>query len=198
MKIILVGASGTIGQHLFTELAPRHEVIRASRNGDVTVDITSRASIEAMFTQVGPFDALVSATGGGHFGPLDTMTEEDFYKGIRSKLMGQVNLVMVGKDYINDNGSFTLVSGILADDPIRNGVNLSVVNGALNAFAVSAAVELKRGLRLNVVCPGLVEDSEEELGSAFPGHIPVSMKRVVYGYLKSVEGVLTGEVIRIY
>lgn len=198
MKIILVGASGTIGKHLFDELSQRHDVVRASRHGDVAVDITDRQSIEAMFTQVGSFDALVSATGSGHFGPLNTMTEDDLYKGIRSKLMGQVNLVMVGKEYINDGGSFTLISGVLADDPIRNGVGLSMVNGALNSFALTAAVELKRGIRINVVCPGLVDESEEQMGSAFPGHVPVPMKRVVYGYLKSVEGPITGQVIRIY
>lgn len=198
MKIIIVGASGTIGKQLVNELSKRHDVIRASRHGDVSVDITSRESIESMFKQVGSFDALVSATGSGHFGPFDTMTEDDFYKGIRSKLMGQINLVMVGKDYINDAGSFTLISGILAEDPIRNGAGLSFINGALNSFGVSAAIELKRGIRLNIVSPGLVEDSEGDLGSAFPGHLPVSMKQVVYGYLKSVEGGITGQVIRIF
>lgn len=198
MKIILVGASGTIGQHLFTELSKRHEVVRASRHGDVSVDIMDRQSIEALYRQVGPFDALVSATGSGYFGPFDSMTEDDFYKGIRSKLMGQINLVMAGKETINDGGSFTLISGILATDPIPDGVGLSFLNGALNAFGLSAAIALKRGIRLNVISPGLVEESQEAMGAAFPGHVPVSMNRVVAGYLKSIEGGLTGQVIAVY
>lgn len=187
-----------MGSKIADELSLRHEVIRAgSKSGDVTVDITSSESIKALFEKIGSFDAVVSAAGSGYFGPFDSMTEEDFYKGIRSKMMGQINLVMLGKERINDGGSFTLTSGILHSDPVRGGVGLSILNGALNSFAKSAAYELTRRVRLNVVSPGLVEESEEELGSFFPGHVPVSMKRMVSGYVKSVEGIITGQVIEI-
>lgn len=199
MKIIIVGATGTIGKVVTTELSKRHIIVKAAtKNSDVKVDITSIDSIKEMFRQVGPFDALISTTGSAHFGSFDTMAEADFYKGIKSKMMGQINLVMVGKDFITDNGSFTLTSGILHKDPIRNGVGLSFVNGALNSFVTSAAIEMKRGIRINVVSPGLVEDSYAALGAAFPGHIPVPMPRVVQGYLKSVEGFGTGQLIEIY
>jgi NAD(P)-dependent dehydrogenase (short-subunit alcohol dehydrogenase family) len=198
MKIIIVGATGTIGKKVAAELGKRHDIIKAaSKSGDTQVDATSAQSIREMFKRVGKFDALVSATGHGHFGPFDTMTEEDFYKGIRSKMMGQINLVMIGKELINDHGSFTLTSGILYKDPVRGGVGLSVVNGALHSFVVGAAIELKRGIRLNVVSPGLVADSAEALGAAFPGHIAVAMDKVVSGYVKSVEGFGTGRVIEV-
>jgi len=198
MKIIIVGATGTIGKVLTTELKKRHEVISAaSKSGDVRVDITSSASIKEMFSKVGKFDALVSTTGKAAFAPFHTLKEEDFYTGIKSKMMGQINLVMIGKDFINDNGSFTLTSGILATDPIKSGTGLSFVNGALNSFGISAAVELTRGIRINIVSPGLVEDSGATLGSYFPGHVPVPMSRVVNGYLKSVEGFGTGKVIEV-
>jgi NAD(P)-dependent dehydrogenase (short-subunit alcohol dehydrogenase family) len=198
MKIIIVGATGIIGKAVTTELAKRHEIIKAaSKSGDVKVDITSATSIKDLFNHVGKFDALISATGSAAFGPFYSLTEEDFYKGIKSKMMGQINLVMIGKDFINDNGSFTLTSGILAKDPIRNGAGISFVNGALNSFGISAAVELKRGIRINIVSPGLVEDSYAALGAAFPGHVPVSMARVAAGYVKSVEGFGTGQVIEI-
>jgi NAD(P)-dependent dehydrogenase (short-subunit alcohol dehydrogenase family) len=196
MKIIIVGATGTIGKKVTAELSKRHEIIKAaSKSGDVKVDITSSQSIREMYKHIGKADAVICTTGNGYFGPFDTMTEEDFYIGIRSKMMGQINLVMIGKEYINDNGSFTLTSGILYKDPVRGGVGLSVVNGALHSFVIGAAIELKRGVRLNVVSPGLVEDSADALGSAFPGHIPATMVNVVTGYLKSVEGFGTGQVI---
>ena len=198
MKIIIVGGTGTIGKVVAAELGKRHEIINAaSRSGDVTVDITSAASIRAMYNKVGHFDALVSTTGQAAFGPFDSLSEEDFYKGIRSKMMGQINLVMLGKDLISDHGSFTLTSGILWRDPIKNGTGLSFVNGALNSFGISAAIELHRGVRINVVSPGLVADSQASLGAAFPGHIPVPMDRVVQGYVKSVEGFQTGQVIEV-
>ncbi len=198
MKIIIVGATGTIGKVVSSELGKRHEIIKAaSKSGDVKVDITSSSSIKDLFKHVGKFDALISATGTAAFGPFYSLTEDDFYKGIKSKMMGQINLVMIGKDFINDNGSFTLTSGILWKDPIKNGAGLSFVNGALNSFGISAAVELQKGIRINVVSPGLVEDSAATLGAAFPGQIPVSMHRVAQGYVRSVEGFSTGQVIEI-
>lgn len=198
MRIAVVGASGTLGRTVVAELGKTHTVVTAgSKTGDLQVDITQLASIQSFFKKLGTFDALVSVAGSGHFGPFDEMCEEDFYKGIRSKMMGQINLVMEGKNHVSDGGSFTLTSGILYRDPVKGGVGLSFVNGALHSFVISAATELKRGVRLNVVSPGLVEDSYESLGKFFPGHIPVPMHRVAQGYLKSVESALTGQVIEV-
>ncbi|WP_224994453.1 short chain dehydrogenase [Cesiribacter sp. SM1] len=199
MKIILVGASGTIGKQIHEALSPRHEIITASLNkGQVKVDITKPQSIQAMFTTVGSFDALISATGSGPFGAISALTDEDFNDGIRSKLMGQINLVLTGQKYIRDGGSFTLTSGILSEEPIAGGTVLSVVNGGLNSFAMAASAELQRGLRLNVVSPGIVEDSADAIGQYFPGHNPVSMQRVVNAYIKSLEGIENGRVIQVY
>jgi NAD(P)-dependent dehydrogenase (short-subunit alcohol dehydrogenase family) len=193
MKIIIIGATGTIGKHITSALQKDHQVIRAgSKSGDLQVDITER-----FFKQTGKFDALVSATGSAHFGPLNTMTDADFRKGIDGKLMGQINLVLIGQHYINPKGSFTLTSGILSEDPIVLGANLSAVNGAINAFVKSAAIELDNGVRINAVSPGVFEESPDYF-PYFAGHIPVKMDRVTQAYLKSVLGALTGEVIKVF
>lgn len=198
MKIIIVGATGTIGKHITTALQKDHEVITAgSKSGQIQVDITSPGSIEKFFEQTGKFDALVSATGNGHFGPLKTMTDADFRIGINSKLMGQINLVLIGQHYINPKGSFTLTSGILSDDPIVLGANLSAVNGAINGFITSAAVELENGVRINTISPGVFEESPEYF-PYFPGHVPVAMDKVTQAYIKSVLGFGTGQVIKVY
>ena len=59
----------------------------------------------------------------------------------------------------------------------------------------SAAIELPRGLRINVVSPGLLDVSEERYGHYFPGHERVPSDRVGRAFAKSVEGALTGQVI---
>lgn len=198
MKIIVVGATGTIGKKVSAAFAKDHDVIHAgSKSGQVQVDITSPSSIENFFRKVGKFDALISTAGGGHFGPLNTMTDQDFRKGIDFKLMGQINLVLIGQHYINPKGSFTLTSGILSESPIRLGANLSAVNRAIDGFVLASAIELENDVRINVVSPGVVEDSPS-LFSFFPGDTPVAMDKVVKAYIKSVLGFATGTIIKVH
>ncbi|MDZ7840288.1 MAG: short chain dehydrogenase [Gammaproteobacteria bacterium] len=179
-------------------LGARHELIRAGRSsGDVQCDITDADSIDAMYRQTGRVDAVVCATGHAHFGPLAEMTAEQFMLGLTDKVMGQVNVVLRGLDHVNDGGSFTLTSGVLDRDPIRQGANASTANAALAGFVSGASIEMPRGLRINVVSPGLLEVSAGKLGHLFPGHDPVSSRRVDLAFAKSVEGPPSGQVIRV-
>lgn len=198
MKIIIIGATGTIGKHVTRALQQEHEVITAgSKSGDLQVNIASAASIENLYAQAGKFDALVCVSGDGHFGPLATMKDEQFRIGVNSKLMGQVNLVLIGQHYINPKGSFTLTSGSLAEDPIVLGTNLSTMNGAINGFVRGAALELDNGVRINAVAPGVVEESPAYF-PFFPGHTPVTMTSVTQAYIKSVLGGQTGQVYKVW
>lgn len=198
MKIIIVGATGTIGKYVTAALQKDHDIITAgSKSGDLQVDITLPESIEKFYEQAGNFDALVSVTGAGHFGPLSAMKDADFRVGVNSKLMGQVNLVLIGQHYVNTKGSFTLTSGILSEDPVVYGAGLSAVNGALNGFVVGAAIELENDVRINAVSPGVVADSPGFF-PYFPGHIPVPMDKVTQAYIKAVLGAGTGQVIKVY
>ncbi len=109
--------------------------------------------------------------------------------------MGQVNLVLAGLNKIKDQGSFTLTSGVLDRDPIKMGCGAATANAALSGFVTSAAIEMPRDLRINFVSPGLLVVSVEKYGEWFPGHEPVSAKRVGLAFTKSVEGANTGKVI---
>lgn len=196
MRILLAGAYGDVGQAAAAELGKRHTIVTLSRSkGDFAADVMKPDSIAAMFAKAGQFDAIVCCTGHAHFGPLNTMTATQFMVGVNDKLMGQVNLVLQGLGHIVDGGSFTLTSGILARDPVPQGVNASTVNGAIDAFVTAAAIDLPRGLRINSVSPGLLEASAKKYEGFFPGHHPVSSERVGLAYAKSVEGGLTGKVI---
>ncbi|MGJ8628127.1 MAG: short chain dehydrogenase [Sulfitobacter sp.] len=196
MKIILVGAEGDIGKTVCDELGARHNIVKAGRSrGDVLVDMADRASVDAMYAKVGPVDAVVCTAGEVHFGALEEFTEETFMLGLRNKVMGQANLVFGGMDKLSNGGSFTLTSGVLDRDPIRMGAGAAAANGALGGFVVGAAIEMPRGLRINVVSPGVLEVSVPRYGAWFPGHDPVSSLRVGRAYAKSVEGAVTGQVI---
>jgi NAD(P)-dependent dehydrogenase (short-subunit alcohol dehydrogenase family) len=179
-------------------LQARHEIVKVgSKSGDHQVDIKDSGSIRKLFEKTGRFDALVSCVGKVHFGDFAKLTETEVMIGLKDKLMGQVNLVLIGRDYANDNGSFTLTSGVLSHDPIRLGACASLVNGALDCFVRAAAIELPRGLRINVISPGLLDESAATLGEYFRGHETVPGKRVANAYVKSVEGRLTGQVLHV-
>jgi NAD(P)-dependent dehydrogenase (short-subunit alcohol dehydrogenase family) len=198
MRILVVGASGTIGRAVVAELNQRHEVIAAGRSsGDVSLDITDASSIRAAFEQAEALDAVVSTTGTVKFAPFGQMTAEDYEIGLKDKLMGQVNMVLIGREYIADGGSFTLTTGVLESDPIRMGTSASMVNGAVNAFVRAAAIEMPRGQRINAVSPGVIEEAMEGYAPFFRGFEPVPAARAALAYAKSVEGAQTGQVYRV-
>lgn len=194
MKIIIVGASGTLGKAIVEELSPRHEIVRAGRKGaDVEVDITSFDSVQRMYQKIEKFDAVISAAGNVHFGPLSDMTPAQYGIGLADKLMGQVNLVLAGQRHISDAGSFTLISGVLSHDPIPWGTSASMVNAAIDAFVKAAAIELPRGVRINSISPTVFAESMEHYGSYFRGFKPAPVADAALAFAKSVEGAQTGQ-----
>lgn len=197
MRIIIVGATGTMGQHLASALEAEHDIIRvASKGGDIQADITSPESIENLFKQVGSFDALISTAGPTYVGPWKKMTGQEFRQGLEGKLMGQVSLVLIGQHYINPKGSFTLITGALTEEPQLNFANASAANGAVEAFVRAAAIELDNGIRINAVSPRVIESSPQYF-PFFPGEIPTTMRQLEYGFRKSVFGAHTGQVIKV-
>ena len=199
MKILIIGGKGTIGKKVSDHFSKKHEVLIGGRNsGDIVVDIANSKSIKAMFESVGSVDAVVCIAGEAKWEAFDSMTEEDYYIGLKSKLMGQVNLVRIGRKYLNAGGSFTLSTGILADHPVEMTTSAAMVNGGIHSFTKAASLELENGIRINVVSSGLVEDAVVKYEAYFPGHNPIPMTKVINGYVKSVEGKGTGEIIRMY
>ena len=199
MKILIIGGNGTIGKKVSDHFSTKHELIIGGRNsGDIKVDIADSNTIEAMFNAIGNVDAVVCIAGDAKWAAFDSMSEADFYIGLKSKLMGQVNLVRIGKNYVNEGGSFTLSTGILADHPVALTTSAAMVNGGIHSFVKAVSLELKKGIRINVVSSGLVEDAVDKYASYFPGHNPIPMRKVINGYVKSVEGKETGKIIRMY
>jgi NAD(P)-dependent dehydrogenase (short-subunit alcohol dehydrogenase family) len=199
MKILIIGGKGTIGKKVSAHFSKNHEVIVGGRqSGDVIVDMADSQSIRSMFEAIGKVDAVVCTAGDAKWAEFASMTEEDFYIGLRSKLMGQVNMVRIGKDYVNPGGSFTLSTGILADHPVALTTSAAMVNGGIHSFAKAVSLELQHGIRINVVSSGLVEDAVEKYEAYFPGHNPIPMKKVVNGFVKSVLGSGNAEIIRMY
>lgn len=199
MKILIIGASGTLGQAVAEHLGGHHQIITAGRNsGQHRVDLRDDASVAALFSAVGRVDALVSATGNVHFGPLADMTAAQFDIGLQDKLLGQVRLALIGQHHLQDGGSITLTTGILAEQPIRLGANATAVNAAIEGFVRAAACELPRGLRINAVSPTVLREAWDAYADFFPGFEPVSAARAALAFQRSIEGVQTGQVYKVW
>jgi NAD(P)-dependent dehydrogenase (short-subunit alcohol dehydrogenase family) len=187
-----------LGRAVAEDLSARHEVLEAAQNsGKYRVDIADPESLSKLFAQVGKVDAIVSATGKVHFAPLADFTIDQFKIGLHHKLLGQVQLALIGQRYLNDRGSITLTSGILSSDPVVAGANASTANAAIDAFVRAAAIELQRGIRINSVSPTVLVESLPSYGAFFRGFEAVPAKRVALAYSKSVEGAQTGQVYEV-
>lgn len=194
MRIVVIGATGIIGRAVVDALGTNHEILRVGlRRGDYTVDLASKPSIAALFETVGTVDAVVSTAGDARFGRLADLTDEDFALALHNKLLGQVNLVRVGVAHVTDGGSFTLTSGILAQTPMPGSAAISLANAGLEGFARAAALELPRGIRINVVSPVFVKETMEAIGMDSTAGMPASV--VARAYVASVEGTQTGTVL---
>lgn len=194
MRVVVLGASGTIGKAIVTGLGTQHDVVPVgSHQGTYRVDLGDRASIDALFQAIGRADAVISAAGLGKFGALADLTDADFAFSLGNKLMGQVNLVRLGTRFLADGGSFTLTSGILSQHPIPGSAAISVVNAGVEAFARAAALELPRGIRVNVVSPPWVAETLTAMGRDPAGGLPAAV--VAKAYLRSLEGRMSGEVL---
>jgi len=194
MKIIVVGATGTIGTKVVEALkASRHEVVAAARSSGIKVNLDMQASIHAMFDQIRGIDAVVCCAGQAVFKPFTQLTHADYELGLRSKLMGQVSLVRVAIDHLRDGGSITLTTGTVAMHPIPGSASLSMVNAGLEGFVRAAALEMPRHLRINAVSPPWVRETLVKLGMDPSPGLPAS--DVAQAYVAAIEGSDQGKVL---
>ncbi len=199
MKILLVGALGTLGKKVDLALSgSTHEVVRIGRKaGDVLADFADPKGMAAIYERLKPFDAVAIAAGEVAFGPLSGITREQWQFSFNNKLLGQIAAVQQALPYINDGGSFTLIGGLLSEEPIPMGCAASTVNRALEGFVIAAAIELARGLRINLVSPSFLEESMPQFGSLVPGVIPVSALSAAQAYKRSILGAHTGKIYKV-
>ena len=196
MKFLVVGSTGLIGSYVAKTLSKHGTVIGVSRTTQISVDVKDPASIKAMYEKVGKVDAVASCIGKVAFKPIAELTYEDYLMGLKDKALGQAELVRAGIDFLNDGGSFTLMTGVLARDPIPAGSVAALANGAIESFTLAAAIDLPRGIRINTVSPNVLVEATSYHPS-FPGYHQVSAQSVADAYVKSILGKQTGQIYKL-
>lgn len=195
--VVIIGSTGLIGSEVVdllssTDRAHRYRVHGATPNTTPPLDLGDSASMRRYFEQVTPVHHVVVTAGDARFGRLLELTAEDFAVGLRSKLMGQVNLVREASKYIEKPGSITLTSGALAHSPIPGSSAVALVNGALDSFVRAACLDLPETLRVNVVSPGWLAETRRKLGLDPAGS--VTAREVAALYLRAIESDARGRV----
>ena len=194
MRILVIGATGTIGRAVVEALSKGNEVIQASsRTAATKVDISNPNSIRGMYHSLGRVDHVVCCAGNAKFGPLEQLSDDDFRFCLDNKLMGQVNVVRYGFENVTDGGSFTVTSGVLAQNPMKGSGAISLVNAGLEGFVRAAALEAPRGIRVNVVSPPWVTETLIAYKMDPSGGIPAA--QVAKTYVKAVQGKDTGQTL---
>lgn len=202
-RILLIGATGIIGKAVDQALKQQHDIIRAGiADSDINFDFSDPSQLLNALKKVGKIDAIISTAGRANFinlaeVPVAKLADSPYGLGIMDKLMGQVNLALAARDYLVDGGSITLTSGTTSDEPIIGGSSLSMVNGALEKWALAASTEMPRGIRINVVSPSLAAESSPLALAAFPGFEPIPAARIALAYVRCVESLITGQTLRI-
>jgi len=195
-KIVVVGATGRLGRVVVGGLSD-YEVVRAGRSGpDLKIDALDFESVSDVFASIGTFDGLISCIGGTPFKTFEELTMEDFTLGLSKKCFSQLNLAKAAIPYLTENGSITLTSGIIGDEPILAGSCAAAANGALNMCVSTLAAEYAGKLRINIVSPSIIENSVEDYGMLFDGFEPTSKKRIVEAYRRTISAPISGRVLR--
>jgi NAD(P)-dependent dehydrogenase (short-subunit alcohol dehydrogenase family) len=193
MRILVIGATGTIGKEIVAALQGAHDVVPASRNTGIEVDIRDVESVRGMYRQAGRVQAVICASGSGAWKPLEELTDEDFAITLGYKLMGQVNVIRQGLGAVADGGSITVTSGVLSHKPMKNSAAISMVNSGLEGFVRAAALEAPRGIRVNVVSPPWASETLVAMGGDGAHGMPSA--HIAKAYVESVTGQQTGATI---
>lgn len=193
-KIVIIGATGTIGQAVSNLMMKENQVIRVGNSsGDYTVDLGYNMSIDQLFKKIKSFDGLICTAGTCRFGHINEASDNEYMSNIYGKLMGQVNLVRFALKHINTKGSITLTSGIFAREPIPGTVPAAVVDAAIEGFIRAAALDIPKGTRINAVSPILINITAKKMGMDTRG--TMSPLETAKAYKASVEGDMTGQVL---
>lgn len=199
MRILLVGATGTLGSSVQAALRERgHDVLTASRSGsELVVDITDPESIRALYERAGWVDAVACAAGRTPWRRLTELSYQDALEGMAGKALSQFELVRQGIAHVTADGSFTLITGVLARDTVPTGTLASMANGAIESFVRAAAPELPDRQRINAVSPTVFTESIDHYGATFAGFDPVPVRRAALAYVRSIEGNQTGQIYQV-
>jgi 3-oxoacyl-[acyl-carrier protein] reductase len=129
--------------------------------GDVADDGACRAMVQAVVERWGRVDALVNNAGMTSFAGAanwDAIDAETFQRIVGVNALGSLQMIRAAAPHLKAaRGSVVNVSSIAGALGIGSSVAYIASKGALNAMTLYFARALAPEVRVNAVCPGLIE-----------------------------------------
>lgn len=192
-KILVIGATGLLGKAIVQKLAGTADVIEASFSHPANpVDLADPSALKALFEKVGKVDAIICTAGVAHFKPFAETQDADWQFAIANKMMGQINTVRFGAEYLNEGGAIVLTTGTLAQTPLPGSAIVSAVNAAVEGAIRAFSLELDK-VRINAVSPGWITETLAAMGMDTAAGMPA--EDVAQFYVDLVEQSRSGDIV---
>jgi 3-oxoacyl-[acyl-carrier protein] reductase len=234
MKIIITGASGAIGSALAKVLATAdNTLILVGRNNEKlnalneqlggvhhvhSSDLTHAdgiASLQLAIADLGTIDALAHCVGSTVVRPLHMTPEKDWHEQFHTNATSaflMLKWLVAQALKAQQPASAVLVSSVVAEAGFANHEAIAAAKCAVTGLALSAAASYAdRGIRVNVVAPGLTRsslterfiatpDAEERSAAMIPnGRIgePIEVAHAMAYLLSPHASHVSGQVLRV-
>ncbi len=129
----------------------------------ISADVADISQVRALFDQLARVDLLVTCAGGAIFGAVDELDPSAWQNLFKARFFGQLNACHYAVPKMPEGSVILLCSGIAGRIGFPNYSGGAGLCGGIDAMGRALAVELApRGIRVNVLSPGLIEDTEIE------------------------------------
>ncbi|MGA5893739.1 SDR family NAD(P)-dependent oxidoreductase [Streptomyces venetus] len=166
---------------------------RGLRAYAIQADVSDTTEIDSLVEQtvtvLGGLDILVSNAGIEHFGPLESITVEDYERVFGLNVAGQLFATKAATKVMGENGRVVLTSSASAYMSVFEHSLYAASKAAIIAIAQNLAPELgARGIAINAIAPGATRtDMGPEVGDKYTHpllrELPVETQSKIYNSL---------------
>lgn len=203
---VVVGAASGIGWATARALAADgFRIVLADRNADgareraatlgdphtaAQADVTDEESVQRLFDQTGPLDAVVNCAGFSNIGLIVDMPTDQFREVVDVCLTGGFVVAKHAGRMLREGGVLVQISSLNGRQPASGMSAYCAAKAGLSMLTQVAALEMApRGIRVNAVAPGFVHTPLTDPAAGVPGVVEEYLENTPLGRAGQPEDV---------